>query len=168
MFSSPLSTITILQYFWKLFPGREIEHGRRYIRKMMAEILSSCCASDPYGKPADEESDLEDEAVDEVDYLYKWNADRWEELRGWMTLLRRLLLREDAEINYMNASDVTEDAGQLVTERANSNLFTKKYKLVMRFIDLHVVLAPIRFALESQVKDMGKQRIRKTALTKVM
>jgi hypothetical protein len=160
----------IQQYFWKLFPGRDIEHGRRYIRKMMAELLSSCCSSEPYGKPADEDSDNEDEeeAAAEGNFLYKWDAARWAETRQSMKVLRELLLREDAELNYLNASDVPEDADKLVTERANSNLITKKYKLVMRFISIHEIMAPIREALESQVKVMGKKRIGKKNLKKVM
>lgn len=123
----------------------------------MAHILTYTCASHPYG-PDSEEDDEEEAPVEEMESLVKWNEDQWSGLRQSFSFLRSLLLREDAQLNYLSESDVTQEAANVDEEVANSALFKKKYTLLLDLITIHETLAPIRVGLEAQINKVGGRK----------
>ena len=129
----------------------------------MAHILTHSCAAHPYGLKSDEvvrhHHDLEP--------LVKWDASQWQGLRESFYLLRNLMLRKDAVINYLQEDDVLPDGGEVDGERRNSSLFKKSFRLLMDQIAIHRILSPIRNALEVQTRKTGKESIGKKKLKEV-
>lgn len=132
----------------------------------MAHILTFVCALHPYGQDSDEE--VEEEGHEGMECLVKWDAQKWSDLRESFEFLRTLLLRQDAELNYNHESDVIDDGANVVSERANSRVFTHKYPILMNLISIHETLAPIRLGLEAQIqRSEGKKAISKRRLEEV-
>lgn len=128
----------------------------------MAHILTHTCTAHPHGVNDDYNSgDLEP--------LVKWDESQWDEsgLLGSFRLLRSLVIRQDAKINYTDKSDIENNAGDLNSEIANAPWFEKKFKLMEEQISIHTILSPIRNALEMQVRRTGKDSIGKKKLDKV-
>lgn len=156
--------IGILQWFWKWFPGNEVDKGCRFIRRLMAHILTHSCACHPYGLKKDENNEGGD---DDMEPLVNWDASQWQGLRDSFELLRTLMLRKDATINYLGKDQLLPDGEDVDEEREQTSLFTKSFRLIMDQIEIHRIISPIRNALEVQTRKMGKKSIGKKRLTEV-
>lgn len=140
----------------------------------MAHILTHSCARQPYGvtKPSggnknggDNDQDANND--DDLEPLVQWDASQWQGFRDSFDLLRTLMLRRDALINYVHAQDVLDNGGEVAKDREQSPLFAKTFPLLMDQIDLHRILAPIRNALEGQTRKTSRQSIGKKKLQQV-
>jgi hypothetical protein len=145
------------QWFWGHFPGQHITKGRRYIRFYMAYILHVVCTEHPYGM-LEQEAESQDESVGRLEELVKWNSDQWSEIQKDLTTLRSLILRKDATLNYLDPEDVLEDGETVDIERATSPVIKEKFDLILEQITIHMALAPVRYGLESQVRDHIKEK----------
>ena len=135
----------------------------------MAHILTHSCACHPYGvnKPSDNGEDEDEDSANDLEPLVQWDASQWQGFRDSFDLLRKLMLRRDALINYVHANDVLAEGGNVETVREQAPLFRKNFPLLMDQIDVHRILAPIRNALEAQTRKTGKQSIGKKKLKEV-
>jgi len=163
-----LLLLLLLQWFWHHFPGRNIDKGRRFTRRLMAHILMNTCTAHPYGVSTESgnEDGTSHNSVD-PEPLVKWNSDQWTGLLDSINYLQTLVIRKDAKINYSCPSDVAADAGVVNSEVATASWFTKKFKLLDDQITIHQMLSPIRNALEMQARKTGNDKIMKKGLDRV-
>ena len=126
----------------------------------MAHILTHACGSNPYRFQQKEQEEEE-----QMEPLVRWDESQWVGLADSFRLLRSLMLRRDADINYLGPDDALPDAQTIDKDRAESPLFKKKLKTFMDIIELQRILAPIRYALELQTRKITPaEKIRKRNL----
>ena len=121
----------------------------------MAYILTLSCSKHPYGLKDEE---MEEEPDPEIVPLMQWSPDHWKKLQLYIKDLRRLMLRKDADLNYLDPEDVIEDASVIANERAKSEILNRKYKLLMNQVTIHSVLSPVRHAIESQIDGQKEKK----------
>ena len=122
----------------------------------MAHVLVHTCTSHPY--EIEPEEDTEEESDDQPEPLLTWTVEQWSGVLESFECLRKVLIRKDAKMNYIRPSDVGKNAGTVDSELATAPWFKKKFKVMEEQITIHRILAPIREALEAQVRRTGKEK----------
>jgi hypothetical protein len=157
------------QFFWQLYPARNIQTGRRYARFLIAQLLSTACNFQPY--TSDRDSGRKKNAQQQQQQqlpLDQWTRQDWQRLQDDLEHLREVLIRHDAECNFnYDAATIEQQpeadqgdalkaaiaaakatADRLNVQRAQSPAFSTKYDTIVILLETQKALAPIRFQLE--------------------
>lgn len=99
--------------------------------------------------------------------LLKWDREHWQAFRDTLEAVRGELMRTDATLVWHGGMDLQENP-TMNDNLADSLSFTKKFKILLDCIDINKAIAPIRFAVDQQIKAGKMGDIRKIPERDVM
>ena len=140
-----------------MHPAKDIECGRRFIRVSLAKLLVECCGRNAYSESNDgEEEEEEAERSKRFPFLYTYDRQSWEQLELSLKKVRSLLQRKDATVSYSgNAADTRKvnDSNNCDPDpgRIRLPVLGKRFDAVIRMIEIHKAVSPIRQRLEDQI-----------------
>lgn len=157
--------VTSLQKYYRLIPGEEDQtYGRHCIRRLMLQSMAHLTVASLVKEKDKGDQEIgkflfeifegkEDPLLDRS--LSEWRGDHWKSLKANVERIQRLVIRKDADVGINRKENAYPHPA-----RSRDEKFTGAK--LLRMIQLHEALSPIRKSLEEQMSSDENDKNAKT------